>query len=60
MVRRENEEWEKISSEDLVPGDVILIPPNGCEMTCDAVLISGTAIGIKIKICAMTLSSSKM
>ena len=34
-----------ISSEDLVPGDVILIPPNGCEMSCDAVLLSGTAIG---------------
>ena len=36
-----------ISSEDLVPGDVILIPPGGCEMNCDAVLISGTAIGMR-------------
>ena len=45
-MRRENDEWEMISSEDLVPGDVILIPPGGCEMTCDAVLFSGTAIGM--------------
>lgn len=28
----------------LVPGDVILIPPNGCNMQCDAVLINGTVI----------------
>ena len=41
----ENEEWERISSEDLVPGDIILIPTNGGEMSCDAVLLSGTAIG---------------
>ena len=41
----ENEEWERISSEDLVPGDIILIPTTGCEMSCDAVLLSGTAIG---------------
>ena len=44
-VRRENGEWELTSSGDLVPGDVILIPPAGCEMICDAVLIAGTAIG---------------
>jgi magnesium-transporting ATPase (P-type) len=44
-VKRENDEWEMISSEDLVPGDIILIPPNGCEMSCDAVLLFGTAIG---------------
>ena len=37
--------WERVSSEDLVPGDVILIPPNGCEMSCDALLLFGTAIG---------------
>ena len=41
----ENEEWERISSEDLVPGDIILIPTNGCEMSCDAIVLSGTAIG---------------
>ena len=41
----ENEEWERISSEDLVPGDIILIPTNGGEMSCDAVLLCGTAIG---------------
>uniref|UniRef100_A0A915Q6N6 Cation-transporting P-type ATPase N-terminal domain-containing protein n=1 Tax=Setaria digitata TaxID=48799 RepID=A0A915Q6N6_9BILA len=34
----------KISSEELVPGDVILIPSNGCNMQCDAVLINGTVI----------------
>ncbi|GFS05908.1 cation-transporting ATPase [Elysia marginata] len=29
---------------DLVPGDLIAIPPNGCVMTCDAVLTAGTCI----------------
>ena len=34
-----------IEAEDqLVPGDVIIIPPQGCTMTCDAVLINGTCI----------------
>ena len=42
----ENEGWERISSEDLVPGDIILIPPHGCEMSCDAIVLSGTAIGL--------------
>ena len=34
----------KISSDELVPGDVIVIPPNGLLMPCDAALISGTCI----------------
>jgi P-type E1-E2 ATPase len=34
----------KIGSEELVPGDVIVIPPNGLLMPCDAALISGTCI----------------
>ena len=34
-----------IETEDqLVPGDVIIIPPQGCTMTCDAVLINGTCL----------------
>lgn len=27
-----------------MPGDVILIPPHGCVMHCDAVLLNGTVI----------------
>ncbi|KAK7028908.1 hypothetical protein SK128_015024 [Halocaridina rubra] len=34
----------QISTLDLVPGDVVVIPSNGCTMACDAVLISGNAI----------------
>jgi predicted P-type ATPase len=34
----------EIDSPMLVPGDLIAIPPNGCTMSCDAVLISGTCI----------------
>ncbi len=34
----------EIDSVELVPGDLILIPSNGCTMTCDAVLVSGTCI----------------
>ncbi|KAK3592581.1 hypothetical protein CHS0354_018848 [Potamilus streckersoni] len=43
-VCRENEEFEDVSSEDLVPGDVIEIPHTGCILQCDAVLISGNCI----------------
>ncbi|KFM62153.1 putative cation-transporting ATPase 13A3, partial [Stegodyphus mimosarum] len=34
----------QISSEDLVPGDVILIPKSHFTMVCDAVLLSGTCV----------------
>jgi len=36
--------YENVSTEDLVPGDVIEIPSSGCEMHCDAVLTNGNAI----------------
>jgi P-type E1-E2 ATPase len=35
---------QEIDSINLVPGDVIEIPANGCLMSCDAVLVSGTCI----------------
>ncbi|OQV16942.1 putative cation-transporting ATPase 13A3 [Hypsibius exemplaris] len=35
---------EVISSELLVPGDVFIIPTQGCQVMCDAVLIAGTVI----------------
>lgn len=33
-----------IPSEHLVPGDVVVIPPQGCMMQCDAVLLQGNCI----------------
>lgn len=33
-----------ISSELLVPGDVMVIPAHGCVMHCDAVLLTGNCI----------------
>ena len=33
-----------IDSSNLVPGDLIIIPRNGCIVPCDAVLISGICI----------------
>ena len=41
---RGQEFYEEIESAKLVPGDVIVIPPHGCIMQCDAVLISGNVI----------------
>jgi cation-transporting ATPase 13A3/4/5 len=35
---------EDISAGRLVPGDVIVIPPRGCIMACDALLLSGNCI----------------
>jgi hypothetical protein len=49
-ILRGNDVEEKISSEDLVPGDLVVIPPSGCELNFDGVLISGTAIGDHIHI----------
>lgn len=36
--------YESIFAVRLVPGDVIVIPPSGCLVPCDAVLIAGTCI----------------
>lgn len=33
-----------VNSDDLVPGDIISIPRNGCFMQCDAVLLTGNCI----------------
>ena len=35
---------EQVESHGLVPGDVLLLPPAGCVMTCDALLLTGSAI----------------
>ncbi|OWF45588.1 probable cation-transporting ATPase 13A3 [Mizuhopecten yessoensis] len=44
LVCRGKNVYEEISSDDLVPGDVIEIPRRGCMMQCDAVLVSGNCI----------------
>lgn len=36
--------FDTVRTEDLVPGDIIIIPPTGCIMHCDAVLLFGTCI----------------
>ncbi|CAG0885909.1 unnamed protein product [Cyprideis torosa] len=36
--------FEEISSFDLVPGDLVAIPAQGCVMPCDVVLQQGTCI----------------
>lgn len=43
-VWRGSDVYETISSDQLVPGDVIVIPSHGCVMHCDAVLVSGNCI----------------
>ncbi|XP_074601834.1 polyamine-transporting ATPase anne boleyn isoform X2 [Brevipalpus obovatus] len=43
-VCRSKDQVEEIESTKLVPGDVIVVPPYGCVMQCDAVLINGNAI----------------
>lgn len=43
-VLRNNAVQLEISSEHLVPGDVLVIPPKGAIIHCDAVLISGNCI----------------
>ncbi|XP_048519265.1 polyamine-transporting ATPase 13A3-like, partial [Dendroctonus ponderosae] len=36
--------FEPISTTALVPGDVIVVPPQGCQMHCDAVLLRGSCV----------------
>lgn len=33
-----------VASSRLVPGDVLVLPPDGCVMPCDAMLIAGSCI----------------
>ncbi|KAE9550035.1 hypothetical protein FO519_006763 [Halicephalobus sp. NKZ332] len=42
-VRRAGE-VQTVGSETLVPGDILLIPPHGCILQCDALLMNGTVI----------------
>ncbi|XP_041480775.1 probable cation-transporting ATPase 13A3 isoform X2 [Lytechinus variegatus] len=44
QVLRPNGEIETVWEDQLVPGDVIIIPSCGCTMTCDAVLVAGNCI----------------
>lgn len=34
----------EVFNHELVPGDLLEIPANGCQMLCDAVLITGNCI----------------
>ncbi|XP_071480612.1 polyamine-transporting ATPase 13A3-like [Diadema antillarum] len=44
QVLRPNGEVETVWEDQLVPGDVLIIPSSGCTMTCDAVLVAGNCI----------------
>ncbi|XP_043280695.1 polyamine-transporting ATPase 13A3 isoform X2 [Venturia canescens] len=35
---------DSVAAELLVPGDILVIPPHGCLMPCDAVLLTGNCI----------------
>ena len=41
---RGDDQVETIPSEQLVPGDLLVIPRQGCVMQCDAVLLKGNCI----------------
>ncbi|XP_067873491.1 cation-transporting ATPase 13A2 isoform X2 [Heterodontus francisci] len=40
-VRRDTGEEEMVNSQDLVPGDCIVIPEDGIQVPCDAALLTG-------------------
>ncbi|VVC28869.1 P-type ATPase, transmembrane domain,P-type ATPase, phosphorylation site,P-type ATPase, cytoplasmic [Cinara cedri] len=43
-VLRRDSENVMVKAQYLVPGDVIVIPPGGCNIACDALLLSGNCI----------------
>ena len=43
-VVRARDRSEEVETRDLVPGDVLLLPPQGCVMPCDVLLLTGSAI----------------
>uniref|UniRef100_A0A915DDE9 Cation-transporting ATPase n=1 Tax=Ditylenchus dipsaci TaxID=166011 RepID=A0A915DDE9_9BILA len=44
QVLRNGGQIQETSSETLVPGDILLIPPHGCILQCDAIVMTGTVI----------------
>ncbi|GLG93617.1 Cation-transporting ATPase [Gryllus bimaculatus] len=44
VIRGSNGTVETIPTEHLVPGDLLVVPPHGCIMHCDAVLLTGNCI----------------
>ena len=50
----------EIDASELVPGDVIVIPANGCVMACDAVLISGNTVVNESMLTGKTILVRKM
>ncbi|XP_076022401.1 polyamine-transporting ATPase 13A2 isoform X2 [Genypterus blacodes] len=43
-VRRNSGVEERVSSVELVPGDCLVIPPEGLQLPCDAALLSGECL----------------
>ncbi|KAG5864745.1 hypothetical protein JTB14_000355 [Gonioctena quinquepunctata] len=44
LVCRGDGTYDEIPTTELVPGDLIVIPSVGCEMQCDAVLLTGNCV----------------
>lgn len=49
-MKAKGEVIEQVSSEQLVPGDVIVIPRHGCTMHVDAVLVTGRSVVILLPV----------
>ncbi|KAJ9592472.1 hypothetical protein L9F63_015888, partial [Diploptera punctata] len=44
VIRGDTGKLDTVRTEQLVPGDVIVVPSHGCVMHCDAVLLTGNCI----------------
>ncbi|KAI1725904.1 e1-E2 ATPase domain-containing protein [Ditylenchus destructor] len=44
QVLRDGGQIHETASDTLVPGDILLIPPHGCVLQCDAIVMTGTVI----------------
>lgn len=40
----QGKEQVSVPTEQLVPGDILVLPTQGCVMYCDAVLLNGSCI----------------
>ncbi|KAM7539239.1 hypothetical protein Aperf_G00000055473 [Anoplocephala perfoliata] len=59
VLRQDNDGPRVIPSTFLVPGDIVCIPPQGCDLVADALLISGSCVVNEASLTGESLPQTK-